>query len=62
MKYLLLDTNIYIDMIVSRNTSHTADSYELLKKLLDYDKVKIILPAIIETEIKRHIASEIQNI
>ncbi len=62
MKYLLLDTNIYIDMIVSRSSSHTADSYELLKMLLDHDKVKIILPAIIETEIKRHIASEIQNI
>ncbi|MCU6603924.1 PIN domain-containing protein [Peribacillus frigoritolerans] len=62
MKYLLLDTNIYIDMIVSRSSSHTADSYELLKMLLDHDKVKIILPAIIETEIKRHIASEIHNV
>lgn len=62
MKYLLLDTNIYIDMIVARNSSHTADSYELLKMLLDHDKVKILLPAIIETEIKRHIASEIQNV
>jgi rubrerythrin len=30
--------------------------------LLDHDKVKIILPAIIETEIKRHIASEIHNV
>lgn len=62
MKYLLLDTNIYIDMIVSRNSSHSADSYELLKMLLDHDKVKILLPAIIETEIKRHIASEIHNV
>ena len=62
MKYLLLDTNIYIDMIVSRSSSHTADSYELLKMLLDHDKVKIILPAIIEAEIKRHIASEIKNV
>ncbi|MGX5623666.1 PIN domain-containing protein [Bacillus cereus] len=62
MKYLLLDTNIYIDMIVSRSSSHSADSYELLKMLLDHDKVKILLPAIIETEIKRHIASEIHNV
>jgi len=30
--------------------------------LLDHDKVKIILPAIIETEIKRHISSEIHNV
>lgn len=62
MKYLLLDTNIYIDMIVSRSSTHSADSYELLKMLLDHDKVKIIVPAIIETEIKRHIASEIKNV
>lgn len=62
MKYLFLDTNIYIDMIVSRNSSHSADSYELLKMLLDHDKVKILLPAIIETEIKRHIASEVKNV
>jgi hypothetical protein len=62
MKYLFLDTNIYIDMIVSRNSSHSADSYELLKMLLDFDQIKILVPAIIETEIKRHIASEIQNI
>ncbi|MEK5440102.1 MULTISPECIES: PIN domain-containing protein [Paenibacillus] len=62
MKYLLLDTNIYIDMIVSRNKSHSADSYELLKMLLDHDKVKILLPAIIETEIKRHIAGEVKKV
>ncbi|CEP83714.1 Uncharacterised protein [[Clostridium] sordellii] len=34
MKYLMLDTNIY--MVVSRNGSHKADSYYQLKKLLDY--------------------------
>ncbi|WP_435924450.1 PIN domain-containing protein [Paenibacillus sp. DYY-L-2] len=62
MKYLLLDTNIYIDMIVSRNKSHTADSYETLKMLLDHDQVKILLPAIIETEVKRHIAGEVKNV
>ena len=49
-------------MIVSRNKSHSADSYESLKQLLNYDKVKILLPAIIETEIKRHIADEIKKI
>jgi hypothetical protein len=49
-------------MIVSRNSSHSADSYELLKMLLDHDQVKILVPAIIETEIKRHIASEVKNV
>ncbi|GMK39085.1 hypothetical protein PCCS19_21390 [Paenibacillus sp. CCS19] len=62
MKYLFLDTNIYIDMIVSRNASHSADSYEQLKMLLDHNQVKILVPAIIEAEVKRHIASEVKNV
>ncbi|MEB2301597.1 PIN domain-containing protein [Lysinibacillus xylanilyticus] len=62
MKYLLMDTNIFIDMIVSRDSSNSADSFELLKKLLDHEQVQIILPAIVETEIKRHIESEIQKV
>lgn len=62
MKYLFLDTNIYIDMIVSRNKSHTADSYELLKKLLEFNKVKILLPDIIEKELERNLIKEVENI
>lgn len=62
MKYLFLDTNIYIDMIVSRNSSNSADSYEQLKMLLDHNQVKILVPSIIEAEVKRHIASEVKNV
>lgn len=62
MKYLFLDANIYIDMIVSRNSNHKADSYELLKKLLDFDKVKIILPSIVKVETTRNLIKEVASI
>lgn len=62
MKYIILDANVYIDMIVSRNNSNKADSYELLKKLLDYDKVRLLLPNIVKTEVERNIGKEVDTI
>ncbi|GEM_PF-645046 len=62
MKYLMLDTNIYIDMVVSRNRSHKAESYDQLKKLLDYSEIKLIVPRIVITEVFRHIDNEIDKI
>ena len=62
MKYLMLDTNIYIDMVVSRNESHKADSYYQLKKLLDYGEIRLIVPKIVITEVFRHIDNEIDKI
>ncbi len=62
MKYILFDTNIYLDMIVSREENNTVDNYEHLEKLLDFDKVKIILPKIVKSEVKRNLKNEIENI
>lgn len=62
MKYLMLDTNIYIDMVVARNGSHKADSYYQLKKLLDYGEIKLIVPNIVITEVFRHIDNEIDKV
>lgn len=62
MKYLMLDTNIYIDMVVSRNGSHKADSYYQLKKLLDYGQIRLIVPNIVITEVFRHIDNEIDKV
>lgn len=62
MKYLVIDTNIYIDMVVSRNGSHKAESYNQLMKLLDYGKVKLIVPKIVITEVFRHINNEIDKV
>jgi len=62
MKYLIIDTNIYIDMVVSRNESNKAESYNQLMKLLDYGEVKLIVPKIVITEVFRHINNEIDKV
>ena len=62
MKYLMLDTNIYIDMVVSRNGSHKADSYYQLKKLLDYGQIRLLVPKIVITEVFRHIDNDIDKV
>ena len=40
MKFLMLDTNIYINMIVARDKSHKSESYEKLKNLFEYGEIK----------------------
>lgn len=62
MKYLALDTNIYLDMIVSRNKSHKPEAYEQMKKLLDYGEIRAVVPSIIIREVNRHIENEIEKI
>jgi hypothetical protein len=59
---MLLDTNIYLDMIVSRNDTSKAGSYDELLKLLEHDKLKLIVPKIIKEEVKRHLKGEIVKI
>ncbi|MBU8589220.1 DUF4935 domain-containing protein [Priestia megaterium] len=62
MKYILIDTNMYIDMLVARNSSHKPDSYNHMIKLLDYGEIKLIVPKIIITEVRRHINNEINKV
>lgn len=62
MKYILLDTNIYIDMIVSRNSSHKPHSFDHMMKLLNHGEIRVIVPNIIITEVKRHLRKEIEKI
>lgn len=62
MKYLMLDTNIYIDMVVSRNKSYNVESYNTLNKLLDYGEIKLLIPNIVIREVFRHIDNEIDKV
>lgn len=48
MKYLSLDTNIYIDMIVSRENDHKPDSYKRMEKLLKFDQIKLLVPKLLQ--------------
>lgn len=62
MKYLMLDTNIYIDMIVARSKSHKSNSYDYLKKLLEHGEITLLVPKIVKTEVFRYIDSEISKV
>lgn len=62
MKYLFLDTNIYLDMVVYRNKENPPRSYDYLLKLMEYDQVKLIIPKIVITEVKRHLEDEIDKV
>ncbi|MGN7942247.1 PIN domain-containing protein [Virgibacillus sp. 6R] len=62
MKYLALDTNIYLDMVVSRNKGHKSESYNQMQKLLDFGEIRLLVPSIIITEVKRHLDTEIEKI
>lgn len=48
MKYILLDTNIVIDMVVDRKNQVSSDLLKSFIKLLDYDQIKLVLPQIVE--------------
>ncbi len=55
MNYLVLDTNIYINLCLKRSKSVTAPCLASLLKLLDGNEIKIVLPDIIEKEFLRKI-------
>ena len=58
MNYVLLDTNIIIDMVVDRRNQIN----NKLLKLLDFDEIKLVVPEIIKTETYRHLNEEINNV
>lgn len=62
MKYLFLDTNIYIDMVVYRNKANPPKAYECLRKLLEFNQVKLVVPKIVKNEVDRHIEDEINKV
>ena len=50
MNYILLDTNIIIDMVVDRRNQINNKLLSKFIKLLDYGEVRLIVPEIIRTE------------
>lgn len=55
MNYLVLDTNIYINLYLKRAESVTAPSLDGLSELLKDNQIKIVLPKIIKIEFSRNI-------
>lgn len=61
MKYLGLDTNVFINMIVSRDGGHKPESYDHMMKLLNYGEIRLVLPEIIITEVERNLEREVEK-
>ena len=59
MKYILLDTNIIIDMFIDRRHQVTDSVLASFIKLLDYDEIRLIVPEIVKTETYRHLDEEL---
>lgn len=62
MKYLMLDTQIYIDLMLSRKADNKPDTYKNLEKLLSYNRIRLIVPEIVKTEVFRHLENEVKRI
>lgn len=62
MKYLLLDSNIYINLVVNRNKTITNKVISNFKTLLEKSDIKIILPEIVEYEVYKNLDSEINRV
>ncbi len=61
MNYLVLDTNIYINLCLKRVASVTAPCLISLSELLNTNQIKIVLPEIIKIEFLRNIEPEFEN-
>ena len=62
MNYVLLDTNILIDMVVDRRNQIDNKLLNKFLKLLEFDEIKLIVPEIVKTETYRHLDKEIDNV
>lgn len=62
MKYLLLDTNIFLDMIIDRKNNVSKELVNTFIKLLDFNQVKLVIPAIVIHETYRHIEEQLSEV
>lgn len=62
MKYLLLDTNIYLDMLVDRRGDVSSELVTIFRRLLDFDEINLIIPSIVEFEVKKHIDEQLRGV
>lgn len=60
MKYVLLDTNIIIDMIIDRKNQINNELLITFIKLLDSREIKLVVPEIIEIETRINIVNQVE--
>ncbi len=62
MKYLLIDTNIYLNMAVNRRKELNNKLLAVFSKLLQYGEIRIVVPAIVRHETFKHLEEEILKV
>lgn len=62
MRYVMIDTNIFIDMIIDRKHNVSGKLVESFIKLLDFDEIKLIVPAIVVHETNKHIEEQLAEV
>lgn len=62
MKYLLMDTNIFLDMIIDRKNNVSKELVNTFIKLLDFNQVKLIIPSIVAYETGKHIEEQLLEV
>lgn len=62
MKYILLDTNIYINMLIDRRNNIKNDMLLNFIKLLNFDEIKLIVPSIVVHETIKNLGIEYRNV
>jgi predicted nucleic acid-binding protein len=62
MKYILIDTNIFLDMLVDRKNQVSSKLVESFEKLLDFNEIKLIVPSIVVFETYKHIDEEFNKV
>lgn len=62
MKYLLLDTNIYLNIVVNRKNDINNKLLSTFIKLLEYGEIKLIIPDIVNHETFKHMEGEISKV
>lgn len=62
MKYVLMDTNIYLDMLVDRRNNVSSNLVSNFKKLLDFDEIKLVVPKIVVHEVNKHLKEQLFSV
>lgn len=62
MKYILMDTNIYLDLIVDRRHNVSSNLVSNFKNLLDFDEIKLVVPQIVVHEVKKHLETQFLSV
>ena len=62
MKYVMLDTNIVIDMVVDRRHQMSDKLLSTFIKLLEYNEIRLVIPSIVKYETFRNLEEEIEKV